>query len=83
MIITPVVPLYGVVANLLAAPAAPVATLVGLAACLAAPMPWIQSGLTAIAWIPASWIAGTAQTFSASSRRPDPLAGGAGPVSSP
>ena len=52
--------LYGVVANLLAAPAAPVATIVGLAACLAGPLPWVQSGLTAIAWLPASWIAGTA-----------------------
>ena len=65
VIITPTVPLYGVVANLLAAPAAPVATIVGLAACLAAPLPWVQSGLTAIAWLPASWIAGTAHTVSA------------------
>ena len=65
VIITPAVPLYGVAANLLAAPAAPVATIVGLAACLAAPLPWVQSGLTAIAWLPAAWIAGTAQTFSA------------------
>lgn len=65
VIIAPTVPLYGVAANLLAAPAAPVATIVGLAACLAAPLPWVQSGLTAIAWLPAAWIAGTAQTFSA------------------
>jgi competence protein ComEC len=63
--ITPSVPLYGIVANLLAAPAAPLATVVGLAACLSAPVPWLQSGLTAIAWIPAAWIAGTAHTFSA------------------
>ena len=61
----PEVPLYGVAANLLAAPAAPLATVAGLAACLAAPLPWIQSGLTAIAWLPAAWIAGTADTFSA------------------
>jgi competence protein ComEC len=65
VVITPTVPLYGVAANLLAAPAAPVATIVGLAACLAAPLPWVQSGLTAIAWVPAAWIAGTAQTVSA------------------
>ena len=58
IIITPTVPVYGVVANLLAAPAAPVATVVGLAACLAAPLPWVQAGLTAIAWLPAAWIAG-------------------------
>ena len=65
VLITPTLPLYGVVANLLAAPAAPVATIVGLAACLASPLPWVQSGLTAIAWLPGSWIAGTAHTFSA------------------
>ena len=64
VIITPTVPLYGVIANLLAAPAAPIATIVGLAACLTAPLPWVQSGLTAIAWLPAAWIAGTAQTIS-------------------
>ena len=64
VIITPTVPLYGVIANLLAAPAAPIATIVGLAACLTAPIPWVQSGLTAIAWLPAAWIAGTAQTMS-------------------
>ena len=65
VVITPSVPVYGVAANLLAAPAAPVATVAGLAACIAAPLPWIQAGLTAIAWLPAAWIAGTAETFSA------------------
>lgn len=63
VLIEPTVPVYGVVANLLAAPAAPVATIIGLAACLAAPVPWVQLGLSAIAWAPASWIAGTARTF--------------------
>ncbi len=62
--IAPVVPLYGVLANLLAAPAAPVATMLGLAACLAAPLPWLQSGIAAITWLPAAWIAGTAHTVS-------------------
>ncbi len=65
VIVTPTVPLYGVIANLLAAPAAPLATIAGLAACLTAPLPWVQSGLTAIAWLPASWIAATAETVSA------------------
>lgn len=65
VVVTPTVPLYGVFANLLAAPAAPVATVVGLAACLAAPLPWLQSGLAAIAWVPSSWIAGIAHTMSA------------------
>lgn len=62
VLIDPHVPLYGVAANLLAGPAAPVATLVGLAACLAAPLPLLQSGLAALAWVPASWIAATATT---------------------
>ena len=63
VLIAPTVPLYGVVANLLAAPAAPLATVVGLAACLALPFPLLQSGLAALAWLPAAWIAGTASTF--------------------
>ena len=60
VLITPQIPVYGVIANLLAGPAAPMATVVGLAACLAAPVPWLQDGLAAVAWLPASWIAATA-----------------------
>ncbi len=60
VLVDPTVPLYGVVANLLAAPAAPVATVIGLLACLSAPLPVLQLGLTAIAWIPAAWVAGVA-----------------------
>ncbi|MET0736419.1 MAG: ComEC/Rec2 family competence protein, partial [Microbacterium sp.] len=63
VLIAPAVPVYGVIANLLAAPAAPLATVIGLAACLAAPLPLLQDGLSAIAWLPASWIAATAQTM--------------------
>jgi competence protein ComEC len=62
ILIEPTVPVYGVIANLLAGPAAPVATVLGLAACAAAPLPWLQSGLAALAWVPASWIAATATT---------------------
>lgn len=65
VLIDPSVPLWGVPANLLAAPAAPAATVLGLAACLAAPIPVVQSGLAAIAWVPAAWIAGIADTASA------------------
>lgn len=64
VLITPQVPVYGVLANLLAAPAAPIATVVGLAACLSAPLPWLQDGLAALAWVPASWIAATAESAS-------------------
>lgn len=62
ILIEPSVPVYGVVANLLAAPAAPLATVIGLAACLAAPVPVLQAGLAGLAWVPASWIATTATT---------------------
>ena len=62
ILIQPTVPAYGVLANLLAGPAAPAATVLGLAACLSAPLPWLQSGLAALAWVPASWIAATATT---------------------
>nr|WP_281364342.1 ComEC/Rec2 family competence protein [Microcella alkalica] len=61
ILLAPELPLIGVVANILAAPAAPVATIVGMAACLAAPvLPWLATALAAVAWVPASWIAGIA-----------------------
>ncbi|PCE14275.1 hypothetical protein AUC47_05420 [Microbacterium sp. SZ1] len=52
--------LVGLAANLLAAPAAPVATVIGLLACLFAPVPMLADVLAATAWLPASWIAATA-----------------------
>ncbi|MEZ3161095.1 ComEC/Rec2 family competence protein [Microbacterium sp. BWT-B31] len=63
VLIAPSVPVYGVVANLIAGPAAAPATVIGLAACLAAPVPVLASGLAALAWLPAAWIAATATTF--------------------
>ena len=63
VLIDPRIPAYGVVANLLAGPAAPVATLVGLAACLLGFVPPLASALTWIAWVPASWIAGVASAL--------------------
>lgn len=62
-LLAPEVPLYGVPANLLAGPAAPLVTVVGLAACLAAPIPVLADGLAVIAWLPSAWIAATAETF--------------------
>lgn len=61
VLIDPTVPLWGVPANLLAAPAAPLATVLGLAACVSAPFPLVQSGLTALTWLPAAWIASVAE----------------------
>ncbi|WP_254359628.1 ComEC/Rec2 family competence protein [Microbacterium hominis] len=60
VLIAPTVPVYGVAANMIAAPAAPVVTVVGLLACLSGPFAWLQDGLTALAWVPAAWIAATA-----------------------
>ncbi|MCH1882938.1 ComEC/Rec2 family competence protein [Agrococcus sp. ARC_14] len=52
------VSLVSVLANLLAGPAAPIVTVVGLAACLAAPLaPAVAVGLAWVAWLPAAWIA--------------------------
>jgi len=60
------VPSFGVIANLLAAPAAPVATVVGLLACLfLAIVPPIGIALCWLAWVPAAWIAGVAEFFAA------------------
>ncbi|MDX2375472.1 ComEC/Rec2 family competence protein [Microbacterium sp. LRZ72] len=64
ILIDPQVPVYGVVANLLAAPAAPLATIVGLAACIVQPIAPVAQVLTAIAWVPSAWIAATAQVVS-------------------
>ncbi len=64
VLMTPSVSLYGVAANLVAGPAAPVATIVGLIACLTAGIPVLSAGVTALAWLPASWIAATATVVS-------------------
>lgn len=59
------VPLYGVVANMLAAPAAPVGTIAGLLACLLAAVPVVGPGLAGLAWVPAAWVSATATTMAA------------------
>jgi competence protein ComEC len=62
LMLNPAVPLYGVLANLVAEPAAPVATVLGLASCLLIPL-WPSAGalLTQIAWVPSAWIAAVAR----------------------
>jgi len=65
LLLNPAIPLYGVVANALAEPAAPFATVLGLLACVLLPvLPWVGGILTAVAWVPASWIAAVAGFFS-------------------
>ncbi|PZU39419.1 MAG: competence protein ComEC [Microbacterium sp.] len=63
ILIDPAVPLYGVVANMIAGPAAPAATVLGLAACLVQMLPPVAQALAWVAWVPAAWIAGVAETF--------------------
>ena len=58
------IPVYGVVANLLAEPAAPVATVLGLAACLLLPIVEpLGMVLAWVAWVPAAWISAVASFF--------------------
>lgn len=63
VLIAPQLSTYGVIANILAAPAAPAGTVLGLLACLSAGIPLLGSGLAALAWLPATWVAGTATTL--------------------
>lgn len=64
ILLAPSIPLYGVVANLLAEPAAPLATVLGLLACLIGPWwPWLAGLVAQLAWLPASWIAAVALFF--------------------
>ncbi|MDJ0348480.1 ComEC/Rec2 family competence protein [Cryobacterium sp. PH29-G1] len=65
ILLNPSLPLYGVPANILAGPAAPIATVVGLVACLTLTLlPGVASGLLALAWLPSAWIAAVAQGVS-------------------
>jgi competence protein ComEC len=60
------IPVHGVAANLLAAPAAPVATVLGSLACVLAPvLPPVAHVLAVVAWLPASWIATVAEVSAA------------------
>jgi len=65
LLLDPALPLYGVPANALAEPAAPLATIGGLIACLLATLlPPLAPVAAWLAWLPASWIAAVA-TFAA------------------
>lgn len=65
ILIQPTLPTFGVLANILAAPAAPISTITGLVACLALPVwPWFGEFCTWLTWWPASWIASIARISS-------------------
>ncbi|ANJ27238.1 hypothetical protein ATC03_11395 [Agromyces aureus] len=58
ILLDPAISVYGVAANLLAAPAAPVGTVVGMLGCLVLPLlPSVGFALMQVAWVPATWIA--------------------------
>lgn len=77
VLLAPAVPVYGVVANMIAAPAAPLATVVGMLACVLQGVPVVADGLAAIAWVPSAWIAQTAVLFSGLPTASVPWWGGA------
>lgn len=78
LLLQPSIPTWGVVANVLAEPAAPVATVVGLLACLLLPVfPWLGEVITVVAWLPAAWIAAVANFFAALPFGSIPFSGGA------
>ena len=62
ILLSPTIALYGVPANLLAAPAAPLATITGLFGCLLLPvLPSVAFAVMQVAWCPSWWIAATAR----------------------
>ncbi|AGW41502.1 hypothetical protein O159_14390 [Leifsonia xyli subsp. cynodontis DSM 46306] len=62
LLLAPGLPLYGVVANLLAAPAAPIATVLGCLACALLPfVPFAGQAIVWLAWLPSAWIAAVAR----------------------
>ena len=59
----PSIPVHGVVANVLAEPAAPVATVAGLVVCATAPWaPELAEGVARVAWAPAAWVGAVARS---------------------
>jgi competence protein ComEC len=66
ILLNPAIPVYGVIANLLSEPAAPLATVLGLAACLLVPVvPPLGHAAALLAWLPSAWIAAVARFFTA------------------
>ena len=77
VLLNPTIPIFGVVANVLAGPAAPAATVLGLIACMLVPfVPSIGMLVAFLAWIPSAWIAGVATFFAALPGNSIPWIGG-------
>jgi competence protein ComEC len=65
ILLNPVIPVWGVLANALAAPLAPFATILGMLACVTGPL-WspLANFLTMLAWVPSSIIAALGRVLS-------------------
>ncbi len=64
ILLNPSLPLYGILANTLAEPASPAATVLGLIACVMLPViPPVGQALAVVAWLPSAWIAAVARFF--------------------
>lgn len=70
--------LVSTLANLLATPVSPVVTVVGMIGCLLAPVPPLADLAVASAWVPAQWIASTAEVAASLPNATVPVV--AGPV---
>lgn len=65
ILLSPTISTYGVLANILAGFAAPLATVSGLISTVTLPIiPWVGQVFLWVTWLPAQWIATTAQVFS-------------------
>ncbi|MEO6941721.1 MAG: ComEC/Rec2 family competence protein [Terrimesophilobacter sp.] len=64
ILLNPAIPVYGVIANLLTEPAAPIATVLGLLGCVGLPVfePFGRVVMV-VAWLPSAWIAAVARFF--------------------
>lgn len=66
ILLNPAIPVYGVIANLLAEPAAPIATVLGLLGCAFLPiLEPLGTVCTYLAWLPSTWISAVARFFAA------------------
>jgi len=66
ILLNPIIPLWAVMANGLAAPAAPLATILGMLACVVGPLaPSLAEGILWLAWWPAGYIAAIGRVLAA------------------
>jgi len=64
ILLNPVVPVWSVVANALAAPVAPLATILGMLVCVVGPLiPVVADGLAWLAWWPSAFVAFVGRFF--------------------